>query len=235
MTGAARATARPATTLAALLDGQPALPRRPGVAGALRAARRRPRSSPRCPKALRAEAGRALPPALEVVTERTSDGGEPSSGSGAGGRRAGRDGADALRRPRRRCACRSQAGCAMGCGFCATGQAGFDRHLTAGEIVEQVVRAGPPGARRRPPAVERRLHGHGRAAGQLRPHLGGGRAAPRRPRALGPPPHAVDRRDRARASAGWPTRRCRSTWPCRSTPPTTSCATSSSRSTAATR
>ena len=35
----------------------------------------------------------------------------------------------------------SQAGCAMGCGFCATGQAGFDRHLTAGEVVEQVVRA----------------------------------------------------------------------------------------------
>jgi 23S rRNA (adenine2503-C2)-methyltransferase len=35
----------------------------------------------------------------------------------------------------------SQAGCAMGCGFCATGQAGFDRQLSAGEIVEQVVRA----------------------------------------------------------------------------------------------
>ena len=34
----------------------------------------------------------------------------------------------------------SQAGCAMGCGFCATGQAGFTRHLTVGEIVEQVVR-----------------------------------------------------------------------------------------------
>ena len=29
----------------------------------------------------------------------------------------------------------------MGCGFCATGQAGFERHLTTGEIVEQVVRA----------------------------------------------------------------------------------------------
>ena len=29
----------------------------------------------------------------------------------------------------------------MACGFCATGQAGFDRHLTAGEIVEQVVEA----------------------------------------------------------------------------------------------
>jgi 23S rRNA (adenine2503-C2)-methyltransferase len=33
----------------------------------------------------------------------------------------------------------SQAGCAMGCSFCATGQAGFSRHLSAGEIVEQVV------------------------------------------------------------------------------------------------
>jgi 23S rRNA (adenine2503-C2)-methyltransferase len=35
----------------------------------------------------------------------------------------------------------SQAGCAMACGFCATGQAGFERNLTTGEIVEQVVRA----------------------------------------------------------------------------------------------
>lgn len=35
----------------------------------------------------------------------------------------------------------SQAGCAMACGFCATGQAGFDRHLTTGEIVEQVITA----------------------------------------------------------------------------------------------
>lgn len=35
----------------------------------------------------------------------------------------------------------TQAGCAMGCAFCATGQAGFERHLSAGEIVEQVVAA----------------------------------------------------------------------------------------------
>jgi 23S rRNA (adenine2503-C2)-methyltransferase len=35
----------------------------------------------------------------------------------------------------------SQAGCAMGCTFCATGQAGFERHLDAGEITEQVLRA----------------------------------------------------------------------------------------------
>ncbi len=35
----------------------------------------------------------------------------------------------------------SQAGCAMACGFCATGQTGFERNLAEGEIVEQVVRA----------------------------------------------------------------------------------------------
>ncbi len=33
----------------------------------------------------------------------------------------------------------TQAGCAYGCTFCATGQMGFFRHLTAGEIVAQVV------------------------------------------------------------------------------------------------
>lgn len=39
---------------------------------------------------------------------------------------------------RRRTACiSSQAGCAMGCTFCATGQMGFARHLSATEIFEQ--------------------------------------------------------------------------------------------------
>jgi len=33
----------------------------------------------------------------------------------------------------------SQAGCAMGCVFCATGQMGFQRNLTSGEIVAQVM------------------------------------------------------------------------------------------------
>ena len=32
----------------------------------------------------------------------------------------------------------SQAGCALGCTFCATGQFGFERHLEPGEIVAQV-------------------------------------------------------------------------------------------------
>ncbi len=42
--------------------------------------------------------------------------------------------------PGRYTACLStQAGCAMGCVFCATGQMGFVRHLSAGEIVAQAL------------------------------------------------------------------------------------------------
>jgi 23S rRNA (adenine2503-C2)-methyltransferase len=45
-----------------------------------------------------------------------------------------------MRYDRRRTLCIStQAGCAMGCSFCATGQMGFGRNLTSGEIVEQVL------------------------------------------------------------------------------------------------
>ncbi|MGW8251488.1 MAG: 23S rRNA (adenine(2503)-C(2))-methyltransferase RlmN, partial [Anaerolineales bacterium] len=41
---------------------------------------------------------------------------------------------------RRRTLCIStQAGCAMGCVFCATGQMGFRRNLSSGEIIEQVL------------------------------------------------------------------------------------------------
>ncbi|MEX2419377.1 MAG: 23S rRNA (adenine(2503)-C(2))-methyltransferase RlmN [Acidimicrobiia bacterium] len=44
--------------------------------------------------------------------------------------------------PRRTTLCiSSQAGCAMACTFCATGQFGFERHLTAGEIYAQVAYA----------------------------------------------------------------------------------------------
>ena len=70
----------------------------------------------------------------------------------------------------------SQAGCAMGCTFCATGQAGFERHLDAGEIVEQVIR-GP--ARDAATRVARGVHGHGRAAGERRQRLRRARALPR--------------------------------------------------------
>ena len=33
----------------------------------------------------------------------------------------------------------SQVGCAMDCNFCATGQQGFKRNLTVGEIIDQVL------------------------------------------------------------------------------------------------
>jgi len=56
----------------------------------------------------------------------------------------------------RRTACiSSQAGCAMNCSFCATGQMGFLRNLRAGEIIEQVVwvaRALQKPGDQRPPA-----------------------------------------------------------------------------------
>jgi len=58
----------------------------------------------------------------------------------------GRDGASIeavlMGYPRRATLClSSQAGCAMGCTFCATGQFGFERHLDAGEIVAQLAYA----------------------------------------------------------------------------------------------
>jgi 23S rRNA (adenine2503-C2)-methyltransferase len=43
------------------------------------------------------------------------------------------------RQGRRTICISTQAGCAMGCVFCATGQMGFKRHLSTGEIVAQVM------------------------------------------------------------------------------------------------
>ncbi len=93
------------------------------------------------PKALRAELDRVLPLALEVVAESTSDGGDTVKWLWAldDGTRIE---TVLMHYDERSTVCiSSQAGCAMGCTFCATGQAGFDRQLTSGEIVEQVVRA----------------------------------------------------------------------------------------------
>jgi len=42
-------------------------------------------------------------------------------------------------KPRRTLCISTQVGCAMGCVFCATGQMGFKRHLSSGEIVAQVM------------------------------------------------------------------------------------------------
>ncbi|NOY98381.1 MAG: 23S rRNA (adenine(2503)-C(2))-methyltransferase RlmN [Chloroflexi bacterium] len=43
------------------------------------------------------------------------------------------------RQARRTLCISTQVGCAMGCTFCATGQMGFKRHLSSGEIVAQVL------------------------------------------------------------------------------------------------
>jgi 23S rRNA (adenine2503-C2)-methyltransferase len=104
------------------------------------------------PKGLREDLDSRLPPALVPVTERVSDRGDTV-------KMLWQLAGDVLVEtvlmlyPDRATVCVStQAGCAMGCGFCATGQAGFQRHLTTGEIVEQVVRAA-----QRARAVGRRL------------------------------------------------------------------------------
>ena len=98
------------------------------------------------PASLRARVARELPiPAMETVREQLSDDGltrkkllrlhdgkliesvlmlyDPRSDS----------------RGRATVCVSSQAGCAMGCYFCATGQGGFERNLTTGEIVAQII------------------------------------------------------------------------------------------------
>ena len=104
------------------------------------------------PKALRLRLEATLPPALTQVVRRVSDGGDTvkylwqlADGS--------RIETVLMLYPDRVTVCvSSQVGCAMACGFCATGQAGFTRHLTVGEIVEQVVIAA-----REARAMDRRL------------------------------------------------------------------------------
>ena len=82
-----------------------------------------------------------LPVALESIDERESDGGDTRKWLWCL-----HDGAQIETvlmhyRDRSTVCVSSQAGCAMACSFCATGQGGFERNLDVGEIVEQVVRA----------------------------------------------------------------------------------------------
>jgi 23S rRNA (adenine2503-C2)-methyltransferase len=93
------------------------------------------------PGTLRHRLEEALPSALEAVDESVSDGGDTVKwlwrlADGATVETVLMHYAD-----RSTVCVSSQAGCAMACSFCATGQAGFERHLTVGEIVEQVARA----------------------------------------------------------------------------------------------
>ena len=104
------------------------------------------------PKALRARVAEELPTALTMATESVSDDGETVKWlwTLADGHQVE---TVLMHYPDRTTVCvSSQAGCAMACSFCATGQAGFDRHLTVGEITEQVVLA-----RRRSAEIGKRL------------------------------------------------------------------------------
>ena len=93
------------------------------------------------PKQLRADLATALAPALDLAAEQKSDDGQTVKWLW------NLPGGDRIEtvlmhyRDRSTVCVSSQAGCAMGCGFCATGQAGYERNLTVGEILEQVVAA----------------------------------------------------------------------------------------------
>jgi 23S rRNA (adenine2503-C2)-methyltransferase len=94
------------------------------------------------PRALRTRLADALPLALDPLVEQTAHDGMTSKWLWACTRDHAQIETVLMRYPDRATVCvSSQAGCAMGCTFCATGQAGFERHLDVGEIVEQVLRA----------------------------------------------------------------------------------------------
>jgi len=126
--------------LAELLDGEPRY-RLDQLWSGLYGQLADPADITNLPKGLRARLDEALPTELTPVTESVSDKGDTVKFLWEldGGSRVE---TVLMLYPDRATVCvSSQAGCAMACGFCATGQAGFTRHLTVGEIVEQVVRA----------------------------------------------------------------------------------------------
>jgi 23S rRNA (adenine2503-C2)-methyltransferase len=123
-----------------ILAGEPAYRARQ-VWDGLHVRVQRPEEMTELPPRLRADLEAALPPALVELSRRTADAGETTKWLWALG-----DGSRVetvlMHYPDRVTVCVStQAGCAMACQFCATGQAGFQRHLTEGEIVEQVAAA----------------------------------------------------------------------------------------------
>jgi 23S rRNA (adenine2503-C2)-methyltransferase len=123
--------------LAAMLAGEPPFRARQVWEG-LHVRVQRPDEMTELPAPLRVALEAALPPALTEVDRRGADGGETTKWlwSLADGARVE---SVLMHYPDRVTVCVStQAGCAMACQFCATGQAGFQRHLSAGEIVEQV-------------------------------------------------------------------------------------------------
>jgi 23S rRNA (adenine2503-C2)-methyltransferase len=126
--------------LAGLLVGEPAFRSRQVWDGLHRRVQR-PEEMTELPESLRASLAAALPRALVEVTQQSADDGQTTKWLWAL-----HDGAQVetvlMHYPDRVTVCVStQAGCAMACQFCATGQAGFQRQLSGGEIVEQVAEA----------------------------------------------------------------------------------------------
>ena len=94
------------------------------------------------PAALRARLAEQLPLTLDAEVAQTARDGMTTKWLWQAGPDRAQLEAVLMRSPTRATVCiSSQAGCAMACTFCATGQAGFERHLHAAEIVEQVLRA----------------------------------------------------------------------------------------------
>jgi 23S rRNA (adenine2503-C2)-methyltransferase len=90
------------------------------------------------PAALRTTLAEQLPPALHELSRQSADEGQTTKWLWGLHDHAQVE-TVLMRYPDRVTVCVStQAGCAMACQFCATGQAGFQRQLTQGEIVEQV-------------------------------------------------------------------------------------------------
>src|SRR5205085_445225 len=109
------------------------------------------------PADLRRRLGEELPLGWDVLTERSADRGATIKTLMRLGTRRHVVETVLMGYPDRVTACVStQVGCAMGCGFCATGQMGLLGNLTAGEIAAQVVWA-RRAAERLPASTPRRV------------------------------------------------------------------------------
>jgi 23S rRNA (adenine2503-C2)-methyltransferase len=91
------------------------------------------------PKGLRARLDDELPAQIETLLEREADRGATIKALLRLGDRHVVETVVMGYRGRVTVCVSSQAGCAMGCGFCATGQMGLESNLSAGEIASQVV------------------------------------------------------------------------------------------------
>ena len=134
--------------LAELLEGEPTYRARQ-VWDGLHTRVQRPDEMTELPAALRASLQAALPPALCEVSRRSADEGQTTKWLWALHDGARVETVLMHYRDRVTVCVSTQAGCAMACQFCATGQAGFQRHLSEGEIVEQVAVAMRAAAPRR--------------------------------------------------------------------------------------